>query len=91
MALCSDGLNHVVADDFGPRAHAVGADRGTVLADYLRVVERAAELVVERAAAVVGRAMDDARAGGGGGPPARGRAGGGPGAGGPPRGGRPPH
>ncbi|MFD4536287.1 hypothetical protein ACFWNL_15040 [Kitasatospora sp. NPDC058397] len=56
MALCSDGLNHVVADDFGPRAHAVGADRGPVLADYLR----AAELVVERAAAVVGRAMDDA-------------------------------
>ncbi|MFD0399726.1 hypothetical protein ACFVHI_16810 [Kitasatospora sp. NPDC127121] len=60
MALCGDGLNHVVADDFGPRAHAVGADRGTVLADYLRAAERAAELVVERAAAVVGRAMDDA-------------------------------
>ncbi|MEV8324120.1 hypothetical protein [Kitasatospora sp. NPDC056731] len=56
MALCGDGLNHVVADDFGPRAYAVGADRGPVLADYPRAVERA----VERAAAVVGRAMDDA-------------------------------
>ncbi|MFD4393864.1 hypothetical protein [Kitasatospora sp. NPDC058478] len=60
MALCSDGLNHVVADDFGPRAHAVGADRGPVLADYLRAAELVVELVVERAAAVVGRAMDDA-------------------------------
>ncbi|WP_063348627.1 hypothetical protein [Streptomyces sp. MJM8645] len=60
MALCGDGLNHVVADDFGPRAHAVGADRGPVLADYLRAAERAAELAVELAAAVVGRAMDDA-------------------------------
>ncbi|MFF1791144.1 hypothetical protein ACFVX9_32355 [Kitasatospora sp. NPDC058243] len=60
MALCSDGLNHVVADDFGPRAHAVGADRGPVLADYLRAAELVVELAVERAAAVVGRAMDDA-------------------------------
>ncbi|MFD7584097.1 hypothetical protein ACFV84_01455, partial [Kitasatospora sp. NPDC059811] len=77
MALCGDGLNHVVADDFGPRAHAVGADRGPVLADYLRAAERAAELAVELAAAVVGRAMDEPPGRRGGGRPRRRGAGGG--------------
>ncbi|MFF3001563.1 hypothetical protein ACFVTF_01990 [Kitasatospora sp. NPDC057940] len=49
-------------------AHAVGADRGTVLADFLRTDERAVERTDERAVertderatAVADRAMDDA-------------------------------
>ncbi|WP_371518025.1 hypothetical protein [Kitasatospora sp. NBC_01300] len=45
-------------------AHTVGADRGTVLADFLRTDERTDERAVERtderATAVAGRAMDDA-------------------------------